>query len=143
MNINEYLQTRSIAVNSVTTGNIHNAPSQTQGGKVQNFSDSPFANELKSQLEKNKVNQNNGVEFSKHAMERIAERNIDLNDNDTLERLNKGVELAEGKGSNDTLVIVDSNAFVVSVRNNKVITTMTADDMQGNVFTNIDSTVIM
>ncbi len=30
-------------------------------------------------------------------------------------------ELAEQKGSNDALVIVDSNAFLVSVKNNKVI----------------------
>ncbi len=135
MLINEYLQTRNIAV---TTGNATGFPQQTQ--KTTDPQNSPFAKELKSQLEKKT---DSGVEFSKHAMERLSERNIDLDSENTLERLNKAVELAGEKGSNDALVIVGSNAFVVSVRNNKVITTMSAEDMQGNVFTNIDSTVIM
>ncbi|MDE6746095.1 MAG: hypothetical protein K2J72_05590, partial [Oscillospiraceae bacterium] len=69
--------------------------------------------------------------------------NIDLSESGRLDRLNKAVELAGEKGSDDALVIIDSTAFLVSVRNNKVITTLTADDMQGNIFTNIDSTVIM
>jgi flagellar operon protein len=60
-----------------------------------------------------------------------------------LERLNKGVELAASKGSNDALVLVDSTAFVVSVKNNKVITTMSGADLAGSIFTNIDSTIIM
>ena len=81
--------------------------------------------------------------FSKHALERISERQIDIENGDTLERLNKAVELAGEKGSNDALVMIGSNAFIVSIKNNKVITTLSAEDMQGNIFTNIDSTVIM
>ena len=65
-----------------------------------------------------------GWSFQKRAIDRLSERNIDIYSGNTLERLNKAVELAEQKGSSDTLVIVDSNAFVVSVKNNKVITTM-------------------
>ncbi len=76
-------------------------------------------------------------------MERMSERNIDLSESGRLDRLNKAVELAGEKGSDDALVIIDSTAFLVSIRNNKVITTLTADDMRGNIFTNIDSTVIM
>ena len=60
-----------------------------------------------------------------------------------LDRLNRAVELAEQKGSNDALVIVDTAAFLVSVKNNKVITAMNTGEMTGNCFTNIDSTVIM
>ena len=82
------------------------------------------------------------MEFSKHAMQRISERSIDLTEGD-LERLNKGVEIAADKGSSETLVLVDTNAFVVSVKNNKVITTISKEELQGNIFTNIDSTVIM
>jgi flagellar operon protein len=59
-----------------------------------------------------------------------------------LERLDKAVEAAQQKGANDALVLIDSTAFLVSVKNNKVITTVSADDLQGNVFTNIDSAVI-
>ncbi|MBQ8410874.1 MAG: hypothetical protein IJX15_03975, partial [Ruminiclostridium sp.] len=82
-------------------------------------------------------------QFSKHAMERINERNIDLSEDNKLDRLNKAVELAGERGSADALVMIDTTAFLVSVKNNKVITTLSADDMQGNIFTNIDSTVIM
>ena len=108
--------------------------------------DSGFAKELQSQLDEKKRTEQNvqsGVVFSKHALERISERRIDIENGDTLERLNKAVELAGEKGSNDALVMIGSNAFIVSIKNNKVITTLSADDMQGNIFTNIDSTVIM
>ena len=90
-----------------------------------------------------KLAEKQGVEFSKHAMQRVEERSIDLSRDDTLDRLNRGVELAAGKGSSETLVLVGRNAFVVSVKNNKVITTLSDNELQGNVFTNIDSTVIV
>lgn len=134
MLISEYLSLRGV---SVTTGS-RAAEQRTEQTGVPN--QSGFAEELKKQLE---AQSGSGVRFSKHAMERISERNIDLSESGRLDRLNKAVELAGEKGSDDTLVIIDSTAFLVSVRNNKVITTITADDMQGNIFTNIDSTVIM
>lgn len=135
MLISEYLQMRNIAVNpSVGTGGAH-IPSvnTTPPGE------SPFAKALQTELEK----QDSGVTFSRHAMERISDRSIDMAENDKLSRLNRAVEVATQKGSNETLVLLDRTAFLVSVKNNKVITTMTEDDMRGNIFTNIDSTVIM
>lgn len=141
MLISEYLQMRNV---SVTTGNVTGfttGPAK-DGNTLQSPENSGFAKELQSQLaEQKKIGQ--GVEFSRHAMERISERQIDLDSGDTLERLNRAVELAGEKGSSDALVMIDSNAFIVSVKNNKVITTLSANDMQGNIFTNIDSTVIM
>ena len=88
------------------------------------------------------INSGTSIEFSKHAMNRVMERNIDLSA-DKLERLNAGVKLAEEKGLNDTLILVDTLAFVVNVKNNKVITTVGQDGLRGNVFTNIDGTVIV
>ena len=139
MLISEYLQLRNV---SVTTGKAQGIPQiQPSGSQTVNPQNSDFAKELKSQLEA--LNQNSGVQFSKHAMERLNERNIDLSEDNKLYRLNKAVELAGEKGSADALVMIDTTAFLVSVKNNKVITTLSADDMQGNIFTNIDSTVIM
>ena len=139
MLISEYLQLRNV---SVTTGKAQGIPQTVQnGGQAVSPENSDFAKELKSQLEA--LNQNSGVQFSKHAMERLNERNIDLSEDNKLDRLNKAVELAGEKGSDDALVMIDTTAFLVSVKNNRVITTLTADDMQGNIFTNIDSTVIM
>ena len=132
MLINEYLRSRGVS--QVTTGNAVQMPQATEDVK-----NSPFAEKLKEKLSENP----GGVEFSKHAIERLEDRNIDLSESDMLERLNKAVEVAQEKGSRDTLVLVDETAFVVSVKNNKVITTLSEEDMQGNIFTTIDSTVIM
>ncbi|MGN0599164.1 MAG: TIGR02530 family flagellar biosynthesis protein [Oscillospiraceae bacterium] len=139
MLISELMQSRGIA--PVTTGRVGGfTPPKTSA------EDGGFARELQNQLDEKKRTEQNGqsgVVFSKHALERISERQIDIENGDTLERLNKAVELAGEKGSNDALVMIGSNAFIVSIKNNKVITTLSADDMQGNIFTNIDSTVIM
>ena len=132
MLISEYLALRNQI--SVTTGTTTTAP--IAAGQPQSTEN--FAEALKQKIQEN----GQGVEFSKHAMQRISERSIDLTEGD-LERLNKGVEIAADKGSSETLVLVDTNAFVVSVKNNKVITTISKEELQGNIFTNIDSTVIM
>ena len=133
MLISEYLALRNQI--SVTTGSTQIQPVAAAKDAVQEGS---FAQALQEKLQEKR-----GVEFSKHAIQRLEERSIDLNENCTLERLNKGVELAAGKGSSETLVLVGRNAFVVSVKNNKVITTLSDNELQGNVFTNIDSTVIV
>ena len=44
--------------------------------------------------------------------------------------------------SHDTEIFVDGTAFVVSVRNNTVITAVGSEHMREHVFTNIDSAVI-
>lgn len=82
------------------------------------------------------------VTFSKHAAARMEQRSINLSPTG-LERLNKGVELARSKGLDDTLILMDKNAFVVSARNKTVITAVNGNELAGNVFTNIDGTVII
>ncbi len=82
------------------------------------------------------------VVFSKHAAQRAVQRGVDLSEN-SLSRLEEGVRMAEAKGLNDTLILVDGTAFLVSIKNNKVITTVNHDELKGNVFTNIDGTVIV
>ena len=121
----------------ITTGNVNTAKAGNAETSVKEGG--TFAEALQSELDA----RNSAVGFSKHAMKRIESRNIEILDGDKLERLNKGLEIAAEKGSNETLVLVDSTAFVVSVKNNTVITTMSQDDLKGNIFTNIDSTVIM
>lgn len=81
------------------------------------------------------------LKFSKHAMNRLEERNIALTDNQ-LERLSDGTKKAGEKGINESLVLVDSLAFIVNVNNNTVITAMDQTQASDNVFTNIDGAVI-
>jgi flagellar operon protein len=128
---------------SVTTGKVSGFPVPAAHGDGKLPEDSEFARLLNDLMTEIKADETN-VQFSKHAVERLYERNIDLYGNDTLERLNKAVGLASEKGSNDALVMIDNVAFVVSVANNKVITTLSPDDLtEGSIFTNIDSTVFM
>jgi flagellar operon protein len=81
------------------------------------------------------------LQFSRHALARVQRRGIEL-DSATLGRLSEGVGRAAGKGSRDSLVLVDGTAFVVSVSNRTVITAVGSEQMKDNVFTNIDSAVI-
>jgi flagellar operon protein len=81
------------------------------------------------------------LHFSKHALDRVQRRGIAI-DASTLKRLGEGVTRAAGKGSRDSLVLVDGTAFVVSVSNHTVITAVGSEHMKDNVFTNIDSAVI-
>ena len=85
--------------------------------------------------------ENGELKFSKHATNRLSERNIELSDK-MLNRLSAGMQAAGQKGINESLVMVDQLAFIVNVKNQTVITALDKDDSNGNVFTNIDGAVI-
>jgi flagellar operon protein len=82
-----------------------------------------------------------GVQFSGHAIQRVQRRGIEVGEPE-LARLTEGVDRAAGKGARESVIFVDSTAFVVSVRNRTVITAVDRDHMKDHVFTNIDSAVI-
>ncbi|MCL2077173.1 MAG: hypothetical protein FWH08_02055 [Oscillospiraceae bacterium] len=138
MLLNDFLKLRGqqISVNKPVTDNTPNntpakAPATNQEGQT-------FADALREKLDKSSK-----VEFSNHAIRRLDSRSVDIEENDKLERLNQGARIAAEKGSNEALVLVDSTAFIVNVANNKVITAMEMEELKGNLFTNIDSAVIM
>ena len=81
------------------------------------------------------------LRFSSHATKRLSKRGIDLNMQD-IQSLKNAVDLAESKGSRDTLVLHDKAAFVVSVKNRTVITAIDHTNMQERIVTNIDSAII-
>ena len=83
-----------------------------------------------------------GLKFSKHAANRLSDRNIYLTDSQNI-RLENGVKQASEKGITESLVLVDSLAFIVNVPNKTVVTAMDQRETNGNIFTNIDGAVIM
>lgn len=95
-----------------------------------------------AELIQDKQQKSEGIQFSKHAAERINQRGVEISDG-LLDGLNQAVEKARAKGSKDTVIIGTQGAFVVNVPNNIVITTMTEQEMKENIFTNIDSAVLM
>jgi len=82
------------------------------------------------------------LKVSGHAQTRLQSRNIDL-DAQGWERVVQGVERAAQKGAKESLVMVDDVALVVSIKNRTVITAVDKDHLKENVFTNIDSAVIV
>ena len=82
------------------------------------------------------------LKFSKHATNRLSDRNIELTSNQ-LERLSDGTRKAQEKGIKESLVLVDELAFIVNTKNNTVITAMDQTETKENIFTNIDGAVIM
>lgn len=84
----------------------------------------------------------NGVKFSNHAVERMQTRGISFNKVD-MDKLNDAVSRAAAKGSKDTLVLMNDAALIVSVKNKTVVTVMDKAALKENVFTNIDSTIVM
>ena len=78
------------------------------------------------------------VRFSKHAAQRLSNRNIELK-----ERLQAGTAKASQKGIRESLVLVDQLAFIVNIPNNTVVTAMQQNETDENIFTNIDGAVII
>lgn len=83
-----------------------------------------------------------GLKFSRHASERLESRGINLSAQQ-MARLELGVNKAAGKGARESLVLLDDLALVVSVKNRTVITAAARQDLKENVFTNIDSAVLL
>ncbi len=82
------------------------------------------------------------VRFSKHAAQRLSDRDIELTQNQK-ERLQAGAAKASQKGIRESLVLVDQLAFIVNIPNNTVVTAMQQNETDENVFTNIDGAVII
>lgn len=83
-----------------------------------------------------------GVKFSNHAVERMQTRGIKFGPED-MNRLNDAISRAAAKGSKDSLVLMNDSALIVSVKNKTVVTVMDKNALKENVFTNIDSTIVM
>jgi len=83
-----------------------------------------------------------GVKFSAHALQRLRTRSIHLSSDDRT-KIVQAINSAESKGAKDSLVLVRGAALVVSVENRTIVTVLDREEMNGNVFTNIDSAVVM
>lgn len=95
-----------------------------------------FQDIFKDQLE------NNELKFSVHAQKRMFSRNIQLNKGE-IDELKTAIKKAEEKGAKESLVLMKDTGFIVSIKNKTVITAVNQNELKENVFTNIDSAVII
>lgn len=82
------------------------------------------------------------LQFSKHSRERIQQRGISLTE-ELMADMNAAAGKARMKGAKDVVMIGKDAAFIVNVPNNMVVTALSGDEMKENIFTNIDSAVLL
>lgn len=121
--------------------NLHRIPSQPlirqgQSPKVAQSPKQSFLEHL------NKAVQPAELKISKHASERLAERNIHISDAEWA-HVNEKVNEAKAKGIKDSLVLMDQAALIVSAKNSTVITAMDRMEAKDQLFTNIDGTIVL
>ncbi|MBW4083249.1 TIGR02530 family flagellar biosynthesis protein [Paenibacillus sp. S150] len=86
--------------------------------------------------------QKNMLKFSNHAAKRLEQRGIELGSSQ-LDQISSAVDKAAAKGSKESLILMKDMALIVSVPNRTVVTAMDGSSMKDNVFTQIDSAVII
>ena len=82
------------------------------------------------------------LKFSNHAIDRMRTRGINFSP-EKMARIESAVQKAEAKGGKETLLLTDDSALIVNVANKTVVTFMDKNQLKENVFTNIDSTIVL
>lgn len=88
------------------------------------------------------VVQETGIKISKHAKQRLAERNISITETKWNELQAKLVE-ARQKGVQESLVVMDNAALIVDAKSETVITAMNREEAASQIFTNINGTILL
>ncbi|MGB4589251.1 MAG: TIGR02530 family flagellar biosynthesis protein [Clostridiaceae bacterium] len=78
------------------------------------------------------------VKISAHALGRMDEREISLNEED-IRKINEAVNTLEKKGAKESLLLYKDIAFIASIQNRTIITAMKSKEL--DTVTNIDSTM--
>lgn len=89
----------------------------------------------------NEINKNNeSYTLSNHAANRLKEINFTEDD---MKEIGKGFKIAEEKGAKNSVMIYKDVALVASIENRTLITAVEKERAKENVFTNVDSVVIL
>lgn len=81
-----------------------------------------------------------GFTVSKHAALRLNEINFTEED---MKEIEKGFEIAKDKNSKNTVMLYKDVALIASVENKTLITAIEKERAKDNIFTNVDSVVIL
>ena len=114
---------------------------------IEGFSQKKVSEKSKANLNfnnilKDEISKNDGFIMSKHAEERLNSRNISFNEQD-MKNINEGINKAEKKGCINSVILYKDVALVTSVKNRTVITAVDKESAKNNVFTNVDSVVLL
>lgn len=120
-------------------------PGQKKVAPAKGFSEkgadpSEFKNLLKSEIKG--MDQQHGLSLSLHAAKRLKERNIEMDNNEIL-ALKNAMNQLKAKGGQDSLVVTKKGAYIIDVNNSKIVTALDRGSVNQNIFTKIDSTLIL
>jgi flagellar operon protein len=90
----------------------------------------------------NKIDEKESFVISKHAAERLRQRNINFDAAD-MKNISEGINKAEEKGCKESLILYKETALVTSIKNRTIITALDKESSKGNVFTNLDSVIML
>lgn len=85
-------------------------------------------------------NRDDGFTVSKHAALRLKE--IEFTQDD-MKQIEKGFEIAKNRNSKNAVMLYKDVALITSVENKTIITAVEKERAKDNIFTNIDSVVIL
>lgn len=90
----------------------------------------------------NSLQEKKSIKISNHAQQRLQQRNIMLNETD-MNVLKGAMDRAEKKGARESVLFYKDIALVTSIKNRTIITAVDSTGSEENIFTNIDSAVIV
>lgn len=88
------------------------------------------------------LKENSKLTLSKHAKERLLERDIHISGK-RWEQIEAKVNEARKLGVKESLVLLEDAALIVSAKNNTVITAMDRQEAKAQIFTNINGTIVL
>lgn len=122
-----------IRIGSLYPGRIQpNALHQVKNSGVPKSQNASFEEMLQDRL----------LHFSNHAVKRLEQRGIQLRP-EQLHQIESAIDNAAAKGAKDSLILMKDMALIVNVHNRTVVTAMDGNSMKDNVFTQIDSAIII
>lgn len=125
----------------VINGKLYPIGNFPQSNDVSQKSNKDTLNKFEEIL-KSEINKKDNFTISNHAAKRLEDRNIKLTETD-INNINEGINMADKKGSKDSLILYKDIALVTSIKNRTIITAISKAEAKGNVFTNIDSVVLL
>ena len=103
-------------------------------------SESKLTNGNTGEVLNNIKTENEGFILSKHACKRFNEISFSRDD---MNVINNGFDLAKEKGAKNAVFIYKDVALIANIKNRTIITAVEKERAENNVFTNIDSVVIL
>ena len=135
-------------INNILIPNVTSLPSNKNvenTNKLKSGETSEFKGLLDGAIDQSNpqiTKQEKGIQLSTHAMRRLQERNISI-DKEEYTKLQTAMDRLKLKGGQDSLVITGKAAYIVDVPKNTIVTAIDKDSIGENVFTKIDSTILM